>query len=274
MKIKIPASIEDAINNLNGIDALMTAKGWEKAALVAAFCEKAKPGPAGDTPDNRRISMTEFADLGINGLNHRNTVSMYLQAWAETGLPTPTPGKQCDLPSDPWPPASLLTGRDYDDEKAGGIANDPAKVEKVLSEAAERLGASVVAAAIKSASAETAAAVEQQLTKERATRDRGNSDQINSDFADVSGRARAVYDRHSTGYGESAAADVARLTRNLMEVRLMNVGGSTELINALKAHQAFVDAYVSELTGDHLIEWTENDRVLAAELGIKLEVSR
>jgi hypothetical protein len=80
-KINIPGTIDEAVASLTGIGALLTAKEWERAAIVAAFVSlsegKGKRNVSSD------ISPVEFAALGIVGLKSKNTVWAYAQAWQE-----------------------------------------------------------------------------------------------------------------------------------------------------------------------------------------------
>jgi hypothetical protein len=106
-QVTIPASIKDARASLNGLDKLLTAKGWERAAIVYAFTGADKPGPKGDRMDTQTISVREFAALGIAGLTDKNTVAEYRRAWGEHGTPDIRPGDTVTLPIDPWPPGTI-----------------------------------------------------------------------------------------------------------------------------------------------------------------------
>ena len=106
--IYIPASIEDAITALAGIGQLLTAKQWERAAIVYAFTEPGTGGPrtGGNTP---QLSIREFADLGITGLRDKGQVREYRKAWesaaAEVGnedMLRIEPGDAVDMPDLPW----------------------------------------------------------------------------------------------------------------------------------------------------------------------------
>lgn len=83
MKITIPASLDEAKASLNGIGALLTAKEWERAAIVYAFT---RDGTDSDKNPRRSRSTTsllprEFAALGIMGLGSDTTVRQYRKAW-------------------------------------------------------------------------------------------------------------------------------------------------------------------------------------------------
>ena len=78
---------------LAGIDGLVTAKEWERAAIVAAFVVPGS-GWGGQTSTSGGLSQTAFAALGIAGLRSASTVGRYVEAWESTGLGRPTPGEE------------------------------------------------------------------------------------------------------------------------------------------------------------------------------------
>lgn len=105
-QVVIPTTIEQAVGALNGIDALLTAKGWERAAIVFAFTEER---PAGNQPaqmaNSRHLSISDFAALGIAGLTTRDTVRLYREAWIDGGGATNIgPGDTVNLPTGKFPP--------------------------------------------------------------------------------------------------------------------------------------------------------------------------
>ena len=81
--VTIPASIEEATSRLGAIERLLTATGWERAAIVAAFVRlNDGPGqPQSITNNGNTLSTVGFADLGITGLRKADTVRLYVQAW-------------------------------------------------------------------------------------------------------------------------------------------------------------------------------------------------
>ena len=102
--VAIPATIEEAVGALNGIDALLTAKGWERAAIVYAFTAD-QQGTQGDQKKvSDRLGINEFANLGITGLTSAPTVRIYRNAWAEHGEPDIQPGDTVTLPTTKFPP--------------------------------------------------------------------------------------------------------------------------------------------------------------------------
>lgn len=107
-RIKIPSSVQEAVDSLGGLEALLTAKQWTRAAIVAAFVRlDNKPGPKRSADSSRSLTPAGFAKLGINGLKSKDTVQLYAEAWAAAvadGKAQPVePGKSVVLPDAPWP---------------------------------------------------------------------------------------------------------------------------------------------------------------------------
>lgn len=102
--ITIPNTIDDAVSVLNGIGGLLTAKEWERAAIVATFVEeRAGQGVTSSKSGGSQLSATAFAGLGIRGLSSPSTVLTYARAWLDR-FPRPKPGRAVKLPTDDWPP--------------------------------------------------------------------------------------------------------------------------------------------------------------------------
>ena len=75
-EVTVPATIEEATEAWNGIGALLTAKDWERAAIVYAYTEPTeKPGPKRSVTSDRS-SFAGFAALCIAGLRSKNTVQL------------------------------------------------------------------------------------------------------------------------------------------------------------------------------------------------------
>jgi hypothetical protein len=110
--VSIPASITEATSRLEGIDALLTAKGWERAAIVYAFTEDAQGSNQYGSSigeNSSKLSLTAFADLGINGLKSRDSVRLYRTLWEEHGDPITAPGMMVELPTIDFPPTRTGT---------------------------------------------------------------------------------------------------------------------------------------------------------------------
>lgn len=115
--ITIPSTIDEAREALDGLGSLITARKWERAAIVAAFV-RVSPGRGQVHPDiagrgNRAfpISPTEFAEFGIVGLLTDKSVTKYVQAWLDAHDGNyPRPGATRRLPTSGFPP--MRTGTD------------------------------------------------------------------------------------------------------------------------------------------------------------------
>jgi hypothetical protein len=105
VQIQVPASLDEAISNLNGLAALLTAKQWERAAIVYAFTEPGSGGPR-TGHDQDQLSFREFADLNIAGLRSKSRVQAYRGAWQAAidrgGAKVINPGDATSLPELPW----------------------------------------------------------------------------------------------------------------------------------------------------------------------------
>lgn len=111
MQIRVPATINEAMLSLEGIGGLLTAKQWERAAIVFAFTEPGNgQGARTDleprTESGPKLSITQFAALNIIGLRTKGAVSTYRQAWQsaidDRQAQPVSPGDQIELPSTPW----------------------------------------------------------------------------------------------------------------------------------------------------------------------------
>lgn len=105
--VQVPASIEEAIADLGGLGALLTAKQWSRAAIVYAFTE-ADQGRRTDLAGNpARLTLLAFANLGIAGLRDRETVAWVREAWedamADGQAKDVKPGDHATLPAREFP---------------------------------------------------------------------------------------------------------------------------------------------------------------------------
>jgi hypothetical protein len=101
-RIQIPETIEAATTALNGIDTLLTAKGWERSAIVWAFTYEEGSNWWSASANAGKLTCEEFAALGIHGLSSAPTVLRIRRYWQhaikkEFGEPV-TPGSFVDLP--------------------------------------------------------------------------------------------------------------------------------------------------------------------------------
>jgi len=267
--IHIPATVEEAVSELNGIHELLTAKGWAKAAIVAAFCESKQGGFSGNP---EKLSFGKFAALGINGLRDQETVSYYVRAWEGTGLPKPIPGEMCEMPTDPWPPASEVNGRDYDGERASSVAGSPESVAAAVAAAEERHGAGAVADAIADVTPTVADAVEGRVIRDRISepRDRDGLDDLRDRGRDRS-RSRNAGTNDPDAQAVHAVAE--RLMTAMVEFDASGRDGSADLVSQLNRLIHLASAWRESIDGSAPVQWSSDDRAFAAELGIELGVS-
>lgn len=135
-KLKIPATIEQATQELNGLGALLTAKNWARAAIVFAFTKEVGRGGNHGNDGNPTLTIASFANLKIVGLSQREDVGYYRKAWqtaVDDGQAEPVePGQSVVLPDRQWPPSPRT--RDVQDVVRSAIRNNPERIAQVLSE--------------------------------------------------------------------------------------------------------------------------------------------
>ena len=280
-RITIPATIEDAVTALNGLGALLTAKHWEKASIVYAFTKEGRPGPrSGENSSDLRLSISDFARLGISGLTTRDTVRYYRDNWQaailEGEVGVPLPGDKVTLPDMDWPAQEQNTGSRVSANPVKAVEQVIEKHGKdVLTKAAEQ--SKVVANA--TADAVEAEPVRREVTRRAAVRASAydkSTKEARQSLEAVAARAKAGYDEVDTGTTDEAAQAVERITRHVHEQELLWAmrGGahSADLVGKLSELSSAVDDWRKRITGTGSVEITENDRVWAEELGIDLGV--
>lgn len=108
-QVVIPSTIEKAQEALGGLGGLLTAKEWERAAIVFAFTQ-----PGAGTGSNQHVrksgqalGIREFARFNIAGLRDAETVAWVRQAWQDAiddGMAAPVlPGQSTDTPNREFP---------------------------------------------------------------------------------------------------------------------------------------------------------------------------
>lgn len=262
--IQIPATVEEAASELNGIHELLTAKGWAKAALVAAFTEK-KAGNKSGNPD--LLSFRSFCELGINGLRDQGTVAYYAAAWEGTGLPSPVPGKPCQLPMDPWPPASEFNGRDYDDERMAAVANDEAKLTALVEKATASLGADVVAAAIVDANSGVGDAVEAVVIDNRVRSVSDETKDLADAIKDVAEDATGAWDLADTGTSDPDGAWIRRMANEVNYRSMLN--DSEEFTDALSHLIGVAETIRNARINKSEPKFSKDDLSFLAEAGVQ-----
>lgn len=115
--IHIPADREALVASLAGIEGLLTAKRWERAAIVYAWTKtKSGPGRPRKSPESGDIRLTPaaFGALGVAGLGEQQ-VREYREAWVKAAdevaktnahwadeMRDLGPSEAIDLPDLPW----------------------------------------------------------------------------------------------------------------------------------------------------------------------------
>lgn len=104
--ITIPTTIDKAADRLASIDGLVTATEWERAAIVAAFVRKGRPGIARNAKSSLHLTVREFADRRISGLTSHAAIRRYLNAWAaaiaDGHAVEVEPGAKVEIPDVSW----------------------------------------------------------------------------------------------------------------------------------------------------------------------------
>jgi hypothetical protein len=124
--ITIPRSISAAGKQLAGVDQLLTAKQWERAAIVFAFTADGRTRNSGKA----EMSFKDFAAQGIRGLTDKSVVAEYHRIWqaaVDTGdAPEVEPGDAVVLPTVKWP------GRQDADGQKRYVAKDPSSIARAI----------------------------------------------------------------------------------------------------------------------------------------------
>ena len=153
--VVIPATIAQAKKSLTGIDSLLTAAEWERAAIVFALTTTDIKGGSRTSRKVVRLSVKEFSELGIKGLKTQDSVRYYRKAWESTGMTDIKPGDTVILPTEGWPPIRP-GGRGFDSEDG---------MEKTVTRMVEKHGAEAVVTAVAKTDAETVGKVAAETTE-------------------------------------------------------------------------------------------------------------
>lgn len=148
--IHIPATVEEATAQLGGLGRLLTAKQWERAAIVYAFTEPGEnrfsAGKSG------RYTLAAFARLNIAGLRDEETVAWMRNAWQEAVDDGATPAKPdvaVELPAREFPKhprtRSAFDGfaaqiRKNPEAISELVRDDPALIAAVAEQVADHIG--------------------------------------------------------------------------------------------------------------------------------------
>ena len=135
-KITIPTDIDAVVADLNALGALITAKEWHRAAIVAAFVTLADGKGKTIRNGTSTISPEAFAALGITGLKSPHTVRRYVKIWESTGQPLPKPGHEISLPNMEWAEwrDALIEEGEITSKKATDYATGPKIAEAIAAD--------------------------------------------------------------------------------------------------------------------------------------------
>lgn len=104
--VKIPVDETELAEHLSGLHTLLTAKKWERAALVYAFTDIGGPRNS-SMPEPPKMNIQRFSELGFAGLTSRKAVMRYRAAWItaiSNGWAVPVdPGDIVELPDQEFP---------------------------------------------------------------------------------------------------------------------------------------------------------------------------
>jgi len=215
--VTIPASVEDAIAHLKGIDRLMTAKEWERAAIVAAHVATST-GQGARTEllsSEKLLTPNRFAEVGIVGLRSDVTIRRYVEAWQSTGRPRPKPGETVELPTEPFPPGeNVLAAVKKNMKSVLTLLDDPEYVAKLVARMSDEAKSTVIEAIAKSKPQ-----IESPAPTPPLPRPWSITDAKSKVLVAVESLIRDAIAAHPDGYGdsgESHAHDVGRYISELV----------------------------------------------------------
>lgn len=125
--IRIP-NPDELDERLAGVDRLLIARAWEKAAIVFAYTDIGAPrNTPGHTPEPPRLNIRQFAERGFAGLSTAKAVHRYRDAWVtaiSNGWAVPVdPGDEVELPEAEFP--AWGAERVVEGDAAGAGADEP-----------------------------------------------------------------------------------------------------------------------------------------------------
>jgi hypothetical protein len=163
-KVTIPATLKEAERVLGSIEGLVTAREWERAAIVWAFTEEGKGGPRTGR-ELAQLSIRAFAERGIHGLRSKDSVRRYRYAWdwamEYAEAKDVHPGDRVTLPDAAWEEVEFPI-RDGSQERY--VGKDPDKVARAIGRGDIDAGELAAALAVEVAPADRAKAAKELLT--------------------------------------------------------------------------------------------------------------
>jgi hypothetical protein len=133
-RITIPRTTEKCVDALAEAGALITAKEWHRAAIVAAIAAPSQGRRSDLSDSSEKLTYAELAAKGIVGIRDKDTVARYRDAWCVyAGREAPSLGDRVDLNGLPdWPPNSKTSDTTPGAQKVRDVMNNPASVAKAM----------------------------------------------------------------------------------------------------------------------------------------------
>jgi hypothetical protein len=153
MRIPSKFTIPDTIE---GVAGLLTARGWERAAIVWAYVHSSENQAHVKTDMRGKLYTPEsFAALGLSGLRSKNTVQAYWQAWQDAmkkrKAKAVKPGDTIEVPDLTFPstdttsPAARPNPYDEEYEVEANEAGIPVSVAKRAGQNKAAVAAAIMA---------------------------------------------------------------------------------------------------------------------------------
>ncbi|MDP0398701.1 hypothetical protein [Tsukamurella strandjordii] len=105
-EVRIPADVDTALGELQGLGELLNSSEWKRAAIVWAFTDQSKGGRGKGGDKSPPFSISRFSAFRIIGLTDRSWIRKYRKAWQlaiEHGLAVDVkPGDTITLPDAEW----------------------------------------------------------------------------------------------------------------------------------------------------------------------------
>ncbi|HTF54798.1 MAG TPA: hypothetical protein VK735_45770 [Pseudonocardia sp.] len=253
--IKIPTAGELEAG-LQGLERLLTAKEWERAAIVHAFTRNDGKGRPEKMSDSGHFPATvaDFAKLGFAGLKKRATVATYRKRWQEAieaGLaPSVQPGDEIELPNLPWPPTR--TGTDGDAKKESKKAKakeyladpeigleivqeylaDPEQAREVVSDEATKVNLRKAAKADADEKAAVAEAEHEAMLAAMTPEQRANYEQSEADAQRIEDSGLYVQAQGKLDSAAQALRDAGKLVHDARQAGVLGEARVESLISA------------------------------------------
>lgn len=272
----IPSNIEEAREQLTGLEKVLTARHWERAAIVYAFTER--PGKDWRAGSMTKLSCSQFAQLGIPGLRSHMSVAHYHDAWKqaidEGYAADVVPGDDVALPDVeryPFPSHTKAHTPSVQERERVLREATPEDIERVITAEPERFAPTIARTVSNPTVAREVArdrgaleAVEEADIEERAQRPFVRPPIV----GDGEDPAQALGNRLSRSFGRDPVVRLieeatARIAEAAMEERTSGLIDPVGKLEALERHRRYLERWEQ---GD--IEWTSEDVAFLATIGV------